>query len=186
MKFLHQKRKCGQIEALLLFFTSMFSFTKRSVSLAVLSALVLQIVSPTILTTYADNTAYYVDATLGSDANDGLSVGTPWQTLAHVSTQGFLPGDQILLKCGETWTDTLTLDDAGISGNEIIVSGYDSCSSSNIVTLSASGSEKIHIASGASNIIISNITFSEGTGVVIDTASNIQVRQNQFIGTTGI
>jgi len=162
----------------------MSSFKKRSISLVILSTLILQIVSPTILTTYADNTAYYVDATLGSDANDGLSVGTPWQTLTHVSSQAFLPGDQILLKCGETWTDTLTIDDVGATGNEIIVTGYDSCSSSNVVTLAGTGADQIHVASGASDIIISNITFSEGTGVIIDTASNIQVRQNQFIGTT--
>lgn len=87
--------------------------SSRAVALATLATFTLQLFSPLVDITFANDTTYYVDATSGLDANDGLTLGTPWQTLAHVSAQSFLPGDQILLKCGETWTDALTISDSG-------------------------------------------------------------------------
>lgn len=57
-------------------------------------------------------TIYYVDATGGSDANDGLAptdegggVG-PWQTLTNIATP--VSGDSFLLKRGEVWQTTST------------------------------------------------------------------------------
>ena len=50
---------------------------------------------------------YYVDATGGSDNNDGT--GAPWQTVAKVNATTFQPGDSILFKRGETWTGTRLL-----------------------------------------------------------------------------
>jgi len=44
---------------------------------------------------------YYVDATNGNDANNGLSPSIPWKTIAKVNTSSFKPGDQILIKRGE-------------------------------------------------------------------------------------
>ena len=41
---------------------------------------------------------YYVDATNGNDASNGLSEATPWKTVAKVNASSFNPGDQILLK----------------------------------------------------------------------------------------
>jgi hypothetical protein len=35
---------------------------------------------------------YYVDATNGNDANNGLSIETPWQTIAKVNASRFNPG----------------------------------------------------------------------------------------------
>ena len=43
---------------------------------------------------------YYVDATNGNDSNDGLSPESARQTIAKVNSMSFLPGDNILLKCG--------------------------------------------------------------------------------------
>jgi hypothetical protein len=55
---------------------------------------------------------YYIDATGGSDANSGTSTNDAWQTLARASTdypQTYNPGDEILLKRGETFTGQLLL-----------------------------------------------------------------------------
>jgi len=41
---------------------------------------------------------YYVDATNGNDANNGLSEATPWKTIAKVNPSTFYPRDQILSK----------------------------------------------------------------------------------------
>ena len=39
--------------------------------------------------------AYYVDAVIGNDTNDGKSAETAWKTLANVNAQTFQPGDRI-------------------------------------------------------------------------------------------
>jgi hypothetical protein len=50
---------------------------------------------------------FYVDATGGNDANSGRSASAAWQTIAQVNNYtGFISGDRILFKRGETWTGT--------------------------------------------------------------------------------
>ena len=56
---------------------------------------------------------YYVYATNGNDANNGLSEVTPWQTIAKINTSKFLPGDQILFKRGEVWREQLIVPSTG-------------------------------------------------------------------------
>lgn len=73
-------------------------------------------------------TVYYIDATSGSDSNDGLTTGTAWKTLGKVHdtsvSPGFSPGDQILLKRGETWVEELELHSSGTSSAQILLSDY--------------------------------------------------------------
>lgn len=70
-------------------------------------------------------TTYYISSSSGSDSNNGTSPSTPWKTLAKASTMIYSGGNQILLKCGDTWNDeTLFLHGNGTSGNPIIVSSY--------------------------------------------------------------
>jgi len=84
-------------------------------------ALALTVQSPTI---YA-GTAYYVDATLGDDADPG-TLAEPWKTVAKVNASTFLPNDQILFKCGEQWKETLTPPSSGVAGAPILFGSYDS------------------------------------------------------------
>ena len=46
---------------------------------------------------------YYVDATGGSDAADGLTSDTAWQTVAKVNLTSFNAGELVVFKRGETW-----------------------------------------------------------------------------------
>lgn len=64
-------------------------------------------VTPLPTTTPSPGTVYYVDATGGNDSNDGLTPGTPWQTVNRVNTAVFQAGDSVLFKGGETWAETL-------------------------------------------------------------------------------
>ena len=144
--------------------------SSRAIALATLATFALQLLSPLFEITFANNTAYYVDATGGSDANDGLGVGTAWQSLAYVTTQSFAPGDQILLKCGETWTDPLTIADSGISGSEIIIGSYGSCTASNKPILASTGATNITFSSGASYLTVSGLSFPAATATHIDLA----------------
>jgi hypothetical protein len=67
---------------------------------------------------------YYVDATGGSDSNNGTATGTAWQTLAKIASSTFNPGDKILLKRGEVWRESLLFPSSGTANNPIIISDY--------------------------------------------------------------
>src|SRR4030042_1982301 len=69
---------------------------------------------------------YYIDATAGNDANLGTSQSNAWKTISKVNSATFSPGDQILFKRGETWRETLIIDDTGEAENPIIFKGYGS------------------------------------------------------------
>lgn len=73
--------------------------------------------------------AYYVSQSTGNDSYDGLSPqfdGThgPWKTLTRASQITFTEGNQLLLKCGDTWTDGLELKGNGSAANPAVVSSY--------------------------------------------------------------
>jgi len=78
-----------------------------------------------LLTNYPA-TRYYVDATLGNDANDGKTPDLAWQTVAKVNGETFNPGESILFKRGETWREQLTVPSSGASGKFITFGAYGS------------------------------------------------------------
>ncbi len=69
---------------------------------------------------------FYIDATNGSDSNDGASPSSAWKTLAKANAHDFGAGDQILLKGGETFAGTLRLNrfDNGSAGSPLVVASY--------------------------------------------------------------
>ena len=69
---------------------------------------------------------YFVDATGGSDATDGLSELNAWKTISKVNAASFVAGDTISFKRGETWRETLTVPSAGSVGNPIIFGAFGS------------------------------------------------------------
>lgn len=70
-------------------------------------------------------TTYYIDATLGSDANNGLTESTPWKTLAKIRFSNPLPGNTYLLKRGESWLGSQWyIDFSGASGQPITFDAY--------------------------------------------------------------
>ncbi len=73
----------------------------------------------------ASATNYYVSSSGGSDANNGTSASTPWQTLGvHVNGGTFSPGDVIYLKRGDRWNEQLIPSSSGISGSPISFDAY--------------------------------------------------------------
>ncbi len=66
---------------------------------------------------------YYVAAD-GSDANDGLSPETAWQSLDKVNGTTFNPGDVIHFKGGDTWTGQLWPKGNGTAENRITLTSY--------------------------------------------------------------
>jgi myo-inositol-hexaphosphate 3-phosphohydrolase len=66
---------------------------------------------------------YYVDATSGSDADDGTGPDRAWRTLAH-ATGRLTSGDTLLLRRGERWTEPLEIDASGTATEPIVVDAY--------------------------------------------------------------
>ncbi len=77
-----------------------------------------------VLASGADATSYYVDASGGDDAKDGQSIATAWKSIAKVNGSSFAPGDQILLKRGEIWHESLIPPSSGASGSPIVFDAY--------------------------------------------------------------
>ena len=75
------------------------------------------------ITAPANNT-YYVDASAGNDNNDGRSQIKAWQTIAKINASSFSPGDEILLKRGETWREELDVPSAGSASMPILFGAY--------------------------------------------------------------
>jgi len=72
---------------------------------------------------------FFVSQSSGNDAWSGQSPkpdGTsgPWKTLARASAEGYVPGDRILLKCGDTWDEELHPKGSGTPTNPITIGSY--------------------------------------------------------------
>jgi parallel beta-helix repeat protein len=74
-------------------------------------------------------TNYYVSNS-GSDANNGLTTATAWQTISKVNSVSFSSGDSILFNRGDSWNERLVPLSSGIhiaaygTGNKPIISGF--------------------------------------------------------------
>lgn len=75
-------------------------------------------------TTVSGDAVYYVDAVNGDDANDGMSVDTPWKSINKVNSRIFKPGEQILFKRGDVFYGALAPQGSGESGNHIKLGAY--------------------------------------------------------------
>lgn len=67
---------------------------------------------------------YYVDATLGDDAYEGVSEDKPLRTLSAVSRIKLKPGDKLLFKRGEIFVGELELSGEGSADTPILVDAY--------------------------------------------------------------
>jgi len=88
--------------------------------------------APTSPTTGFTGQAYYIDAANGNDANSGLA-GSPWKTLARAKTKPsglpmtYASGDAVLLKCGGTWRESLSLDRSNAPSGGLTLGAYGTC-----------------------------------------------------------
>ena len=52
---------------------------------------------------FAQSSTYYVDSEHGKDSNNGLKVGSAWNSLSQINSTSFRPGDTISFKAGCSW-----------------------------------------------------------------------------------
>ena len=77
-----------------------------------------------VTTLSSTGTTYFIDATGGNDANDGLTEQTAWQTLSKVNSYPFAPGQNVLFKRGERWRGSLTIPSSGTADMPIVFGAY--------------------------------------------------------------
>ena len=77
-------------------------------------------------------TVYFVDAELGKDGfigqttsptNDATGRG-PWRSLARLASVVLQPGDEVRLRCGQVWAESLRIKQSGVNGLPITVTAY--------------------------------------------------------------
>jgi hypothetical protein len=113
-----------------------------------------------LLTGIAPQT-FYLSPT-GSDAGNGLSPATAWQTLARVDQASFVAGDRILLQGGATFPGNLSLgaQDTGTAALPITISSYGTGRA--VIAPPASDADGIDIINTA-GVAISNINVTGST-----------------------
>ena len=80
--------------------------------------------SPSPTPSSTGGTIYYVSNSGGNDANAGTSMQTPWKTITKVNNRPFSPGDSILFKRGDLWTESLQMTSSGTSTKYITYGAY--------------------------------------------------------------
>lgn len=123
-------------------------------------------------------TEYYVDATDGSDNNNGLATTTAWKTLNKIAISSFNSTAKIFLKRGETWNESLILP-----GNDITLDAYGAGASPKI-----DGSKAISNWSNiGSGIYSANVILDAGQGFGNLSENNIMlsfIPWDNDVGTT--
>jgi len=82
-------------------------------------------------------TGYFIDSTLGNDANPGTQA-QPWRTLSRAATTKLASGDALLLKCGEVWRESMELTTKYVSEGNLLVGAYGDCTGKRRPTIRAS------------------------------------------------
>jgi hypothetical protein len=67
---------------------------------------------------------YYVDSVGGNDTNSGTSASSAWRTLSKANSAPLVPGDQLLLRRGDTWTGSLQIIKSGTGAAPIMFDAY--------------------------------------------------------------
>ena len=81
--------------------------------------------SPAPVSSTAPGAGVYVDAVAGNDGNSG-SFAQPWRTLGKLNAVRLSAGQNIYLKCGSTWRETLHLTSTQLPSG-VQITGYGDC-----------------------------------------------------------
>jgi len=82
-----------------------FSFRSKANPKSVVAAMIFLCLILAFPSLVMAATTYYVSAGGNDATNNGTSSSKPFKTLTKISTLALGPGDQVLLKCGDTFTD---------------------------------------------------------------------------------
>ena len=128
---------------------------------------------------------YYVDAVNGNDSNSGTSQGNAWRTISKIRNTSLAPGDTVLFKSGQTFSDDLDSSENGASGKPITISSFGSGNPAVLSRITIRGdyyivenltidnnkaaSDAVRVR-GGKNAIFRNLEIKNGTKDGIDAA----------------
>ena len=125
-------------------------------------------------------TTFFVSPT-GSDSNPGTSPAQAWQTIAHVNSQTFHRGDQILFQGGATFAGSLSISPtnyvsqpAFVSGNPLVIGSFGT-GNATITPTSADGVAITNV----SNVVVQNLTL---TGDNSQNFNGVNLAQDGTVG----
>lgn len=110
---------------------------------------------------------YHVDASSGSDRNDGLAPDRAWQSLDRVNKASLAPGDSVLFRRGEAWKGEVVLKASGRAGQPITLSAY-GAGPQPILSEGRSGID----GNGQSHVVVRNLEIRNTTGAAIRSAGS--------------
>jgi hypothetical protein len=117
---------------------------------------------------------FYVDATLGNDANTGQSQDQAWKSISKLNSTSFQAGDVIALKKGESWNESLSLSASGNSSSWLTIDSYGTAST--VPTLNGQSGKASLYLSGSSYVQIKNIRLSHGSTHCLEISSGQNIK----------
>ncbi|HSP88887.1 MAG TPA: hypothetical protein VLN45_12195, partial [Ignavibacteriaceae bacterium] len=113
-------------------------------------------------------TTYYISNSQGNDSNNGTSQSSPWKSFTNINNTNLNPGDQVLFRKGDTWTNQeLLIDRSGNSSNPITFSSYGS-GSRPILIGGVTQSKIFEFVQGVHHIVIKGMEFKD---IFVETSS---------------
>lgn len=106
----------------------------------------------------AKATTYYISMK-GDDTYNGQSPTSPWATLARINSLRLSPGDQVLLRGGDTFRGSLHVNkaDQGVPGLPIVIGSY--------------GHGRAHIVTPETGIFIENVAHITIRDLILESAT---------------
>ena len=103
---------------------------------------------------------YYISSSMGSDSNDGLSEKSPWRSLKKINSGQYNPGDSILLRSGDIWSEAVTFTSKfrGSETDPIVISSYGTGTRPKI-THPAKDIRVLMLINNADCLTVSNLDF---------------------------
>lgn len=113
------------IACIILFYIKNYITMRIKIRKKSLSQCILLLFSVLMISCSSDaGRCYYMDATNGNDANDGLSADKAWKSLERAKLVTFRPGEKLLLKRGEIFGGELEVTGKGTFAQPVIVDAY--------------------------------------------------------------
>jgi polysaccharidase protein len=110
---------------------------------------------------------YHLDASSGSDSNDGLQPDRAWQSLDRLNQARLEPGDIVLFRRGGTWKGQVTLKASGRAGQPIMFSAYGT-GQDPVLSDGRNGID----GNGQSHVVVRNLQIRNTTGAAIQSAGS--------------
>jgi hypothetical protein len=129
----------------------------------------------------ANATNYYVDSIGGNDNNPGDSASRAWKTIAKVNSAALKPGDSVLFSCGQTWRQTLVIENNGTPEKPITYGSY-GAGEKPILSIDTGIDNNTVKINSCSNLIVKDLCLENGQAwggtLLIYASQNVQVRNS--------